>query len=258
MKITAMLQMYNELEQGNLYRFMESVVKYCDAIVIYDDGSTDGGMENIIHYWSDKIQIHFKMGDKNDFADEVSHKSELLEMARDIGTDWLFRIDADEVIEKRGEDGRIRKLCEEGDSKGIDSYAFKNANLWRNPAYYRLDNAFNDFVSCRLWKISDNIKYSKTDRGLHQRAVPDGFRKEGWADVITLHYGFASDESIIRKFLTYKSHGQDGWDLYRLIDERTLKVARSKPEWFGSYPEGSDYQQVFATSVASKVGQYET
>lgn len=252
-----MLQMYNELEQGNLPRYMESISKYCDAIVVYDDGSTDGGMEYIIEKWSDKIQISFKRNESNDFIDEVSHKSDLLEMARSINTDWIFRIDADEVIEKAGEDGEIRRLCEEGDGGGIDSIAFRNANLWRHPGFYRLDNAFNDFVSCRLWRLKDTVKYNSTARGLHQRAVPDGLIKEGWADIITLHYGFASDESIIRKFLTYKSHGQSGWDLYRLIDERTLKVAQSKPEWFREYPEGADFQQVFEAPVASKVEQYE-
>lgn len=257
MKLTAMLQMYNELEQGNLPRYMDSVSRYCDAIVVYDDGSTDGSMSYIINEWSDKIEVAFKRNDSNDFIDEVNHKSQLLEMARDIDTDWLFRIDADEVIEKTGEDGGIRRLCEEAISEGIDSYAFRNANLWRSPAYYRLDNAFNDFVSCRLWRISDNVKYSKADRGLHQRAVPDGLKKEAWADIITLHYGFASDESIIRKFLTYKSHGQEGWDLYRLIDERTLKVAKSNPDWFRSPPKQIDFKEVFSTAVAAKVNQYE-
>ena len=257
MKVTAMLQMYNELEQGNLPRYMESVSKYCDAIVVYDDGSTDGSMEYIIDNWSDKIEVSFKRSDDNDFADEVSHKSILLEMAREIDTDWLFRIDADEVIEKAGEDGGIRRLCERGDAESVDSFAFRNANLWRHPGFYRLDNAFNDFVSCRLWRLSESVRYEKTDRGLHQRAVPDGLKKEEWADIITLHYGFASDESIIRKFLTYKSHGQDGWDLYRLIDERTLRVARSKSEWFNEFPEGADFNQVFGAPVASKVGQYE-
>lgn len=256
MKLTAMLQMYNELEQGNLPRYIESISKYCDALVVYDDGSTDGSLE-YLEEWGDKLEIVSYRGEKNDFADEVAHKSKLLQIAKDINTDWIFRIDADEVIEKDGEIGGVRKLCERGDSEGIDSFAFRNANLWRHPGFYRLDNAFNDFVSCRLWKLRPDVGYRKTERGLHQRAVPDGLKNEEWADIITLHYGFASDESIIRKYLTYKSHGQTGWDLYRLIDERTLKVAKSKPEWFALYPEGADFDKVFSQPVAAKVSMYE-
>lgn len=253
LKLTAMLQMYNELEQGNLPRYMDSISRYCDSLVVYDDGSTDGSIDYIIDEWSDKIELKFYRSDKNDFVAEVDHKSKLLEMSRELGTNWLFRIDADEVIEKRGEDGGIRQLCERGDSEGFDSFAFRNANLWRNPRYYRLDNSFNDFVSCRLWKITDNVKYTQTSRGLHQRAVPQGLCKETWADSITLHYGFASDESIIRKYKTYKSHGQSGWDLYRLIDERSLMIAKSKNEWFRNPPEDIEFSEVFKEPIASKV-----
>lgn len=257
MKITAMLQMYNELEQGNLPRYMDSVSRYCNAVVVYDDGSTDGGIQYIIDEWSDKIEVAFHVADGNDFANEVSHKAKLLEMAKNIGTDWLFRIDADEVIEKSGEEGKIRELVEKASNKGTDSIAFRNANLWRSPAYYRLDNAFNDFVSCRLWRLSDSVKYNETSRGLHQRAVPDGLKKEEWADIITLHYGFASDESILRKYCTYKSHGQSGWDLYRLIDERTLRVAKSKQDWFRDKLPDAAFEDVFSVPVASKVNEYE-
>lgn len=268
MKITAMLQMYNEFENGNLERYMHSVARYCDVIVVYDDASTDDSLE-YMHTWADwargrcliegtssdwKLrEVHIITAEKNDYVAEVEHKAKLLELAIDIGSDWIFRIDADEVIEMRGEEGRIRELCKEADKTGIDSYAFRNANLWRSPAFYRIDNSFNDFVSCRLWKNNGELRYNNTKRGLHQRAVPDGLSNEKWADIITLHYGFASDESIVHKYTMYRSHGQKGWELERLIDERTLKVNKSKPEWFRNPPPNVNPFKFFKTKVADKV-----
>lgn len=263
MKLTAMLQMYNEMKFTNLSRYMNSIARYCDALVVYDDASTDGSVEYLEewqqwisdgdkHTWRLK-EIHIIRGESNDYAAEVNHKAQLVEKAIEIGCTWIFRIDADEVIERRGEDGRMRKLCEEGDAAGIDSYAFRNANLWRSPGFYRMDNSFNDFVSCRLWKNNGKLNYNNVKRGLHQRAVPDGLTNEKWADIITLHYGFAFDEAIVHKYTMYKVHGQCGWELERLIDERTLKVNKSNPEWFRQPPPSLDPFKFFKTKVTDKV-----
>ncbi len=242
MKLTAILQMYNEMKFGNLPRYLDSISQYCDALVVYDDASTDDSV-NFVKLWQSEYsgrqlkEVHIICGESNDYAAEIAHKAQLLEKALEIGSDWIFRIDADEVVERAGEDGRIRELCVGGDSVGVDSYAFKNANLWRNPSFYRVDNLYNDFVSCRLWKNNGSLQYNDIKRGLHQRGVPDGLEKEEWADVITLHYGFSSEDSILHKYFMYKQHGQHGWELERLIDERTLRVLPSKREWFRTAPK---------------------
>ncbi len=260
MKLTAMLQMYNEMKFGNLPRYMHSIARYCDALVVYDDASTDDSVAYLDDFLSEPElysvrlkEIHIICGESNDYAAEVDHKAQLVAKAIEIGSDWIFRIDADEVIEKAGEEGRMRELCEEGLENGIDSYAFRNANLWRDPGFYRLDNSFNDFISCRLWKNNGKLCYNQTKRGLHQRAVPDGLTNEGWADIITLHYGFAFNESIVHKYRMYKSHGQSGWELERLIDERTLKVNKSNPDWFRNPPVDINPFKFFKTKVADRV-----
>lgn len=244
MKITAMLQIFNEMKFNNLKRYMHSISKYCDALVVYDDASIDGSVEylekwNIAHCSSDirLSEIHIIRGQENNYAAEVDHKAQLVKRAIEIDSNWIFRIDADEVIEKKGEEGCIRELCAEGDRSDIDSWAFRNANFWRSPAFCRIDNLFDKFISCRLWKNNGSLAYSNVKHGLHQRAVPDGLKNEATADIITLHYGFASDESILHKYHMYYEHGQRGWELDRLIDERTLRVAPSNPCWFNNPPK---------------------
>jgi glycosyltransferase involved in cell wall biosynthesis len=245
MKLVTILQNYNEVEQGNLQRYLPSVARYSDALVVYDDASTDGSVEYILKNWSK--ELHIIKGERNDYAGEISHKALLLQKALEMKADWIFRIDADEVVEAVGERD-IRSLCE---NSRVDSIAFRNANLWRDPNFYRLDNSYNDFVSCRLWKNNGNLRYDNVKRGLHQRGTPDGLTSEEWAPFITLHYGFASNEAIIRKYTTYKNHGQTGWELFRLIDERGLKVAKSKPEWFVEPPPPKSFGEVFNRSVSS-------
>ena len=254
MKLVTILQQYNELNNGNLPRYLDSISRYTDALVVYDDASIDGSLQ-YVKEWKKSFggkqlkEVIVISGEKNDYAAEVSHKEKMLNIALEIGADWIFRIDADEVLEKKGED-EIRQLCS---TSKVDSYAFKNANLWRHPNYYRLDNSFNDFTSCRLWKNNGKLKYNNVKRGLHQRAVPDGLDTEDWAPFITLHYGFACAENIIAKFKMYKEHGQQGWELYRLIDERTLRLAKSNKEWFRNPPEDLPMHKVINRPLVSMV-----
>lgn len=257
MHITAILQFKDELNNGNLPRYLDSISRYCDRLVAYDDGSTDDGRRFILN-WHNKFggrqlkDIYLIQSDSNDYAAEVSHKDQMLRKALHLGTDWIFRIDADEVVEAAAEDN-LRDWLEKTDKDGYDSVAFRNANLWRHPCFYRLDSQFNDFVSCRLWKNNGQLSYKEIKRGLHQRAVPDGLSNETWAPFITLHYGFASSESILHKYHMYKAHGQDGWALHRLVDERTLTLARSNPSWFREPLEELPVSQVINRPLVSMI-----
>jgi hypothetical protein len=74
--------------------------------------------------------------------------------------------------------------------------------------------------------------------GLHHGGAPDGIRNPAQCDAAVIHRGFATNENIVKKYLSYKSFGQRGWDLDRLIDESTLNVERIPdkiiPEWYNT------------------------
>jgi hypothetical protein len=253
MKLVGFAQIYNELEKDNLPRFMDSVDRYCDALVIYNDASTDGGMDWIRENYPSGAgrlkQIEIIEGEKNNFSNEIAHKQIMLDKCNEIGADWIFWLDADEVIEPRGETGDIRKLCEAG---FCDAYGFREVNLWRSSSFYRLDNAYNDGEFCRLWKNNGKLFYD--DRpGLHQRQYPDGIGEIVTSDIKVIHYCFSSDGRIIDKYKTYKSHGQNGWALTRLIDERTLRVGKSSDDWFSSPIDRENFEEVFKLPVASRI-----
>ncbi len=236
MKLVGFAQCYNELSKGNLRRCLDSMSRYCDSICVYDDGSSDGSVDVASTY----SNVHLIRGQRNDFNKELFHKEQLLKLALSLNPDWIFWMDFDEVIEKRGEDGALRDFAQ---SAAADGYTFHEVNLWRSEKYYRVDNQFNAGLFCRLWRNNGGLSYAPTF-GLHHRQYPDGLRSIKDCDIQILHYGFASDESIINKYTTYKSNGQTGWALYRLIDESSLSLAKTKPEWLGREPEGRSIEEI--------------
>jgi glycosyltransferase involved in cell wall biosynthesis len=230
MKLAAFLQIYNEETKGNLRRCLDSLSLYCDVICIYDDASTDNSVEVAESY--EKVRLI--RGDKNEFNKEIHHKQKLLEFTKQFNPDWLFWMDADEIIEKRGEDGALRDLCRD---TRFDSYDFRQVNFWRSERYYRVDGQFNSGIFRRLWRCKLQVEYSVAD-GLHRKPYPENTDPVKTSDLRILHYGFASTDNIVDKYRTYKQHGQSGWALDRLVDETRLTLAATDKEWLGREPEG--------------------
>lgn len=245
MKLVGFAQCYNELSKGNLKRCLDSMSKYCDTICIYDDGSTDGSADAALEY----PKVRLLRGKGNDFSRELYHKDELLRFTLDQSPDWIFWMDFDEILEKRAEDGGLRHFAENAE---YDGYTFHEINLWRSEKYYRIDNQFNDGLFCRLWRNNGQLSYAPS-HGLHHRQYPDGLMSIKDSHIEVIHYGFASDANIIGKYHTYKDNGQAGWALYRIIDESSLRLSKTKAEWLGREPVGPSLEEI-NQSIISKLG----
>ena len=99
MRIVAFLQLYNELENGNLVRCLENCTKWADDIYIYDDCSDDGSQDVYLKY-TERGNIIF--GSERNFKKELFHKQSLLEMALKSRPDWIGWIDGDTTLKRRG------------------------------------------------------------------------------------------------------------------------------------------------------------
>lgn len=224
----------------NLDRFLSSISRYCDGLVLYNDGSTDEFMDLINEYQGvDRLQEINVIGDKeNDFKNELYHKARLLEHSKRFNPDWLIWLDCDEVVQYDKEQ-EIQGLIENSSADGINLF---ERNLWRTEKAYRTDELWAQGLFCRLWKMQDSLSYT-IKRGLHFSLVPDGVvKREDVKDLFVVHYGYSTDEAILRKYNMYKSHGQSGNPLNRMIDERTLRIAQSPAAWFSdiSAPHGPE------------------
>lgn len=238
MKVAAFLQMHNELEKGNLRRCLDNCRQWADYIFIYDDGSTDGSGKVYLEYTDVKNVV---FGWPNDFKNEIAHKQTLLDLIhRRCGCDWIVWQDGDAVMS--------RDLTENmrGHLDGVARVGLRCAksiylNLWRHPAWVRMDNEFFGLRPICFWKYDPRLRYDSRP-GLHQAQYPLGLGDPAPPIGKILHYGFASRAAIVRKYETYRQHGQSGWQLSRLIDENGLTLEKVDKDLFplGLVPDDWD------------------
>ena len=227
MKICGFLQVYNELEKGNLKRCISNLKKYCDYIVVYDDGSADSSVDYL-----EKEGCLVLRGEKNDFKDEIRHYQCLLDFALNkfLDIDWFFQIAADEILSREGIK-KIKKICENA-GKEIDGFSISQVNLWRGFGWYRTDFYQQSFV--RLWRNKLGIKYN-IEYGLHHLQYPNGInniKHIDYQDIKILHYGFITDELLVE---TYKQRVKLGTPVNiakMRIDETNLQLSKVNLDWF--------------------------
>lgn len=225
LKIIGFVKCFNEGTNGNLERCLNHLSSFCNEIVFCDDSSTDNSLEIAKKYTNHVIQM------PDDFKHELFHKQKLLELALSLKPDWIVSLDPDEIFDRNGEQGGIRSLCQYGNEYGIDSFSFLYYNLWKDKENYRVDELWNKNWQRKLWRNTGNLKFN-TKEGLHLSQFPLGLKTERRTNVKLIHYGFASEEKVNKKFLTYQSLGQSGWTLQRIKDESSLKVKKFEKEWF--------------------------
>jgi hypothetical protein len=187
---------------------------------------------------------HIIHGTTRDFTAELFHKQQLLTLALKSNPSWIGWIDGDAIFDKYITE-HTEELLTEIESKGFDAAQLRNMNLWRSPSYFRLDDSFDDLWHVVFWKNTGKLYYNAIKR-LHQRQYPlgiDNLYTITYPQHRLLHYGFSSIDRIIKKYLIYKSYGQRGWSLDRLITEYPpkFKVEKCPRELYPAGEVPTDY-----------------
>ena len=220
MIITGFIQVRNELQSGHLERFLTWNSELFDHIACFDDASTDGSYE----FLQDKKVDLLIRSDYCSFGSELSNKRKLLKLAQEKfpDTDWFLWLDADEVLfTAREELEALVTKAIHGDYSGV---SFRLTNLWKDEGYFRTDSGYDSLSNVRLWKNSAELEFSP-ETGLHKLLHPKGVKRIlEQEDIHVTHFGFASKELIARKFSYYRSFGQQGSNLWRLIDESDMNL----------------------------------
>jgi glycosyltransferase involved in cell wall biosynthesis len=229
MKLIAFTQLRNELSRGNLENWFKST-EICDKRYIIDNNSTDGSLEYYKQF-PNTVVIENK---ENLFFEELIQKQRLLDLVKaNEGYDektFIYFCDGDIVssrpmLEQNG--FYLKRWLMEASEAGFDFFATGHYNVHRSKSWYRKDLEFHGLHQkwIAFWELKPNLFYP-IEEGLHKPQYPIGLTKGALAPFTLLHYGFKSADACIEKYYNYKSLGQDGWNLERLIDEKTLDVEK--------------------------------
>ncbi|MEW5784276.1 MAG: glycosyltransferase family 2 protein [Bacillota bacterium] len=227
--IVCTCKIFNELRKGNLERFVRHIKPLVDALVVYDDGSTDGSFEYMLQHTPYVIR-----GSKNDFLHERVHRQMLLDQALALSPDFILWLDADEVLTANAAE-KLQELCAYCDQNRIDGLKLHELNIWRSRTWRRIDSLFNDGWFTRLWRVAPGMIYENIHNpGLHQSQCPSTIRViEPTHEIKVLHYGFSSRKNLAYKYLVYRSHGQRGYEMLdRLISEEQLVLEKVPRDFF--------------------------
>ncbi len=223
-KIIGFAQLHNELELGNLENWFKCM-GVCDEIYIFDQASTDGSKE----YYKNFPNAHVIESPINRFEEELICKQELLDklLEENPDTDWIFWLDGDTLLDSR----LLNRVTLEDELfkleiNNIQSGFLGHYNLWRSDVWHRVDDQYDHFMQAgrmAFWKNTGSLKFN-TEPGLHKSQHPQGILTGARLNYYLIHKGFATDKQLIKKYENYKSRGQTGWALDRLLDENGLKV----------------------------------
>jgi hypothetical protein len=238
MKIVGFAQLRNELSNGNLENWFRCM-SFCDQIYIYDQASDDGSLE----YYKKFDNVNVIESAVNDFEKEITCKGILLDklLGEHPDTDWIFWIDGDTILDGRllRDDAKeVYDILQHAAQQSVDAIVMGHYNLWRSDVYYRVDSDYDWFHRNGrrvFWRNNGQLKFIDSG-GLHQSQFPRGLARQARIDRDLIHRGFATDQQIMTRYELYKSKGQKGPMLDRLIDEQNLKVKRLKkeilPDWY--------------------------
>ena len=227
MKVIGFAQLRNELSNGNLDGWFRDMFAVCDKIYIYDQASDDGSLEAYAGYGDKVVVIR---STTNNFENELLCKRVLLQklLLENPDCDWVFWMDGDTRLDDRLTKHRLDNLLEEGTQHGVDGFRLGHLNMWRSNCHYRLDNGyhnFHDWGRIPFWRNNGKLEFPNKP-GLHHHNEPEGLDSVVRIDYNLLHLGFANDSAILARYNLYKSKGQQGPMLDRLIDEEGLWVKK--------------------------------
>lgn len=233
MKLVCMTQVYNQNTilgwdgKTNIERFMESVTKYCDGLVVFNDGSTDG-TRDVITSWSGDIEIEIPSNKENTPDAEGFHRARSLEHCRRLDADWILCLDPDEVFESSVERGLLKSLAEVTVGDGIE---FRCADMWRTDRYLRLDRHWSQSAGPRLFRLSDDLSFD-IEPGYRSRVYPDGIKNVVQSNAKIIHYGYSSDKAILSKYKRFISLGVD---LMPHLDDSSLRLCDFNEKKYGKF-----------------------
>lgn len=182
-------------EAGNLRRCLQSV-RWADEIFVVDSQSTDGSLAIAQEHGAQVVQFHFNgtwPKKKNWALENLPFRNE-----------WVFILDADEVLPPDAEEEFARAIANAGDNAGYwINRRFMFMGRWLRHAYYPNWNLrlFRHSLG-RYEKLTDADTHSG-DNEVHEHVIVQG--PTGRLRCEMDHYAFPSVEVFVEKHNRYSN-----------------------------------------------------
>lgn len=204
-------------EAGNLPRCLQSV-RWADEIFVVDSQSTDGSLAIAQEHGAQVVQFHFNgtwPKKKNWALENLPFRNE-----------WVFILDADEVLPPGAEEEFARAIANAGENAGYwINRRFMFLGRWLRHAYYPNWNLrlFRHALG-RYEKLTDADTHSG-DNEVHEHVIVQG--PTGRLRCEMDHYAFPSVEVFVEKHNRYSN-----WEA-RVSADRSLQGSAA---WIRSGP----------------------
>jgi len=199
-------------EAGNLPRCLQSV-PWADEIFVVDSQSTDGSLTIAQEHGAQVVQFHFNgtwPKKKNWALENLPFRNE-----------WVFILDADEVLPPEAEGELARAISNAGDKAGYwINRRFMFMGRWLRHAYYPNWNLrlFRHSLG-RYEKLTDADTHSG-DNEVHEHVIVQGPTERLQCEMD--HYAFPSVEVFIEKHNRYSN-----WEA-RVSADRSLRCSAAQ------------------------------
>jgi len=223
-KLVALYRVKNEEEW--IGESLKACSRFCDEILLLDDGSTDKTLSIAKKFPKVKCRSY-----KRPF-DEYRDRTELLKWGKQEKADWFIMVDGDEVPEERFTRKYVERLMNPKDPS-IAAYSFKIATFWRGETNIRGDGIFGRLAGIRMFKNRPNQKIAQTYKGgLHIVAPVDLSYAYTYCPLRFKHYGYCTPELCREKYNYYVKIDKDkdprlvggAGDYSHFIDESSLEL----------------------------------
>ena len=199
MKITA----FTYVRNGNKYGYpfaasVKSLLPLVDEYIVVVGDSTDGTREAVVNIGSEKIKIIDTVWD-----DTMRQGGKIFALQANTGldnasknSDWLFHLQADEVIHEK-DYGTIKKTLEENlHKKGLDGFLLKFIHFYGDYNHYCPSRRFHQ-KEIRIVRNNPHIRSYKDSMGFRKFNNPADPNEKGeklkvlQIDASVYHYSWA-------------------------------------------------------------------
>lgn len=202
MIVAASLVVRNEVGRY-LAPCVESLLSFCDLVVVLDDASDDGTREWLVDHPDDRVHV-VTQGEATFFRHEGRTRQRLLDATLEQRPDWVFAIDADELVD---DPTAVRAACEATSSPVL---ALEIAEVWSvgpDVLRVRTDGGWRPHPIPLLWRPRGGERIM--DRALSCRRVPTSVLREPRVeevDAALLHFGWADPAEREARARRYDRH----------------------------------------------------